>query len=311
MDAPNRIAISSDVTLQTLDEYLIPLSKNIGDTCYIDLSKASFITAPGGAVILLFLQYLKTKCKDIIILPPKNKNTLLFLSNIKFLTLAQHICDIDLASFPEPVDHARLSKSNILEIIYIYPNMTEFGYSDWLSRNTINTIVGKIDRLGSGKFENLSRVFLELTSNVFEHSKSFGYIAAQKIDHSKFKLFIGDLGIGLYKSLYGFYATNCENFERRFGPAWDEPKALDVAFVPGISSKRLIENLEEQQRGIGLYKALTIAKKSNGGIVCRSGTTKSFFGYRQNEWVTERKFNLDELPGTQLEVYLDSEDSNA
>ena len=90
MSSPDRIIISSDVTLQTLDDYLLPEAQKINDRCLLDLSDASFISAPGGAVILLFLHYLKSKRgKEIIILPPKSEKTLGFLSHMRFWPLAQ------------------------------------------------------------------------------------------------------------------------------------------------------------------------------------------------------------------------------
>ena len=143
---------------------------------------------------------------------------------------------------------------------------------------------------------------MAIFSSIVNHSVIY---LLKKYLHKKFRLFIGDLGIGIYESLDDFYRTNYENFERRFGPAWDELKAVDIAFAPGVSSKRFNGIDEEEARGIGLRKALTIAQEAGGAVICRSGRTKAFFGYQKNEWVTKRMFNLEEFPGTQLEVYLE------
>ena len=305
MSSIDHIKISSDITLHELDEHLLLEAKNLTQGCYIDLSDASYITAPGSVILLLYLQYLKDQGKDITVIPPRKEQTLQFLSNIRFLTEIQKICELKLLNFPKPVDRQQLSKWYILEVINIYPRMTETAYREWFSQSTANTIIDKISKLNSSSFEDLSTVYLELVDNVFEHSKSSGYISAQKIDR-KLRLCIGDLGIGIEKSLIPFYekAVAIGKFDRKYGPIWDEPKALDIAFIPGVSGKRFADNGEEEERGIGLRRVLTIAQEAKGAVICRSGTTKIFLGYKQGKWLTERRCNLDHFPGTQLEVYI-------
>lgn len=166
-----------------------------------------------------------------------------------------------------------------------------------MSRSTINSTVQKTSRTGLDT--SAAIVFTELSANIFEHSQSYGYIAAQ-LHYRVFRLAVGDLGIGIFKSLQPYYLKDPEGFGQRFGPMWNEPKALDIAFVPGVSSKVA----RGRVGGMGLYSVLNIARRSNGVVICRTGRSKAFLGYQEGKWTSATKSNLPFFPGTQLEVHI-------
>ena len=299
MGSVHQITISQDINLHILDDYLLPQAREKADQYQVDLSKAQFISAPGGVILLLFLQYLKQRSKNVIVIPPENKSLFIFLGQINFYTLLQNMNAeiVDEIWLFEPLDPMHLAKKTILEIKYISAKMTPEGYQNWLSKSIENTIIDKINNLSHQNIKDLSRIFWELTSNVHEHSLSFGYTAAQRIQN-KLGLCVGDLGIGIFQSLSPFYHDNCDKFEQRFGPLWDEPKSLDIAFARGVSSK------SSEGRGLGLSTILSIVKQEKGAVIIRSGKTKLYLGYRHNKWTNEKKVDLEYFPGTQLEVYV-------
>ncbi len=295
------LSISKEVNLKMLDDEFLPQIKEGVKRCIVDLSNLRFITAPDAATLLLLLHYLEiTSEAELILIPPGNPAILSFLSNVRFFTLAQNFSTIT-KSFPEPINLNKLAKRNILEIKHIPTLSTEIEFADWLSKSMQNTILGKMGRFGGGHFKELPSIYTELCKNIFEHSQSFGYVAAQILPSRQIKITIGDLGIGIFKSLTSFYDENIDRFKRRFGPMWDEAKALDIAFASGVSSK-LTES--DGEKGIGLYSVLQTAQEFGGTVVCRTGRNKVYLGYQNKSWTTERKSSLNFFPGTQLEVYL-------
>ncbi len=181
------IKITEDINLSNLDDFLsLYIPERETHKIFIELSDASYITAPGAAMILLYLQYLKTvtRSSELIINPPKNKNTRFFLNNIRFFVHAQRFCSISGPQLPPVIEKSVLMKWNILHILFIPPDLSEQTYRKWIGYQTSKTIIDKVDKLTNNQINDLGRIFFELARNVFDHSNSFGYIAAQKFNRS-------------------------------------------------------------------------------------------------------------------------------
>lgn len=309
----HKLSISEEINLKELDDGLLAAlyeqdgSPREVDRYVVDLSDLSFSMAPSLVNVLLLIGYLAQISKsEPILIPPNSATVTHFLSDLRFFVLAESLCILDKTrSIPSPVNSEQMAKRDILEVKHIPIQQTEEGFYNWLGQSTSNTIVGKFSRLADGRFAPLATVYIELCKNIFEHSRSFGYVAAQVYRRSAsspvFHATIGDLGIGIHESLHPFYTGDVAEFDRRYGPLWDEAKALDLAFAAGVSSK---PKSGDQTMGIGLPTILEIVKSFKGSVICRSGRTKVFFGYWHNDWRTERKSNLAFFPGTHLEVNL-------
>jgi hypothetical protein len=293
---------ADEVTLRGLDEELLP---HICDASQyiVDLSGLRYIELPNAVYLLLLIGYLKERSgQKPLLVPPDNENVLSFLTNMKFFVLAENhsLCTQAINLAPGHVEQA-------LEIKYLPAALTPEGIENSLTYIQQNTIIDKLVDLGAGQFAGLATPFRELARNVHEHSGSYGYIAAQlepKVaDAQRFHLAVGDLGIGIQRSLAPFYESNQRRFERAFGPVWDEAKALDVAFAPGVSSKAK-QDLADDERGVGLWTVLQQVKEARGAIVCRTGHNKVFMGFFRGKWRTQRKTDLSCFPGTQLDVVI-------
>jgi hypothetical protein len=299
-----RLSISAQVSLKTLDDDLLPQLQEAASRYIVDLSDLGYLVAPDAVNLLLLLGYLERISQEQpILIPPSDTRVMSFLSNVRFFVMAENLCLLNkVHPIPPPVDSRVMAKRNILEIKQIVARQTEEGFYNWLGRQIANTVIEKFSKLAGGRYAYLTEVFLELCKNIFEHSGSLGYIAAQvyppESPSSEFHITVGDLGIGLFDSLVSYYKEDNEEFERKHGPIWDEAKALDLAFAPGVSSKKN----SNQTRGIGLPTVLGAVKRSGGSLVCRTGTSKAFLGYWRHSWRTERKVGLAMFPGTQLEV---------
>jgi len=307
---------SEDVTLQNLDDVLLPLipmnksqsSPSPEDRQYIvDLSRLEYLKLTDAVNLLLLIGYLETgNGPKVLLIPPRAERPNEFLSAMRFFVLAENHCLITNANvIPQPVD---VKEKKILEIKHIPSQLTDTGFANWLSKNTTNTIIDKLTMLADDELGGLlASAFMELCENVHEHSRSYGYIAAQVVEPrdpdspEQFQLTIGDLGIGLYEGLRGFHDEEIRGFERAYGPLWDEMKALDIAFTPGVSFKAK-RAFDVEARGIGLWSVFQTVKEFGGSLICRTGRNKVFLGYWHGQWETRRKTALCFFPGTQLEV---------
>jgi hypothetical protein len=322
MSTITNITVSTDITLQTLDDLLLPRVSDESNEYTMDLSSATYITAPGGVILLLFLEFIKSKGKKISLILPRDERALKFLSNVRFIIHAERICDNIIPSsslfdvnrpYPEPVSSYEMSKRKIFPVHFIPNGVHELEFGNWLSESIENSLVediarkatDKISELTGGRYKNLPRVYGELCNNVYQHSRSLGYVACQEITETDTKpvlrVGIGDLGIGFFQSLATVYTKDIAGFEQTKGPVWDEAKAIDIAFIPGVSSKRINK---DDIRGIGLSTVLAVVKEAKGSLICRSGKTKLFLGYSRNQWRTLRKHCDHHFPGAQLEVNL-------
>jgi hypothetical protein len=307
----HRLAISTGTSLQILDDALLPqIGQNARSSQYVfDLSNLSLITAPDAVNLLLLLGYVEnvSQKKPILVLP-NSPSVVSFLSNVRFFVLAESRCKlVKTKPLPDPVTNAVMAERNILVIKYMSHQEDLESFYDLLIEPLVHSVLNKLNLLLSADSNmNLSSVFTELCKNVFEHSGSFGYVAAQKIS-SVLQITIGDLGIGIFETLKAYYLSNVEAFDRRHGPVWNEAKALDIAFVPGVSAKRKLNTTGEPNNtggGAGLNSVLETVKESKGRLICRTGTNKIFLGYRRNQWTTLAKHDLLFFPGTQLEVFI-------
>lgn len=295
-----RLEVNEGTSLKFLDTVLLPQIREV-EAYSIDLSGLKFLGSPDAVNLLLFIGYLgKISKSQLELTPPSRPDVVSFLSNMRFFVLAESLCFINkVRPIPQAAEPQQMAKRDILEIKHIPIIKTLEGYENWLGINTPKAIIDKLNKLQRGRGDStLGQVFFELSKNIFEHSKSFGYVAAQVDRELSLHITIGDLGIGIFESLQVYHDWQAD-FDEKFGPLWDEAKALDIAFAPAVSRKTAKEN---QLGGAGLYSVLRIVKESKGRLICRSGRTKVFLGYLHNKWETERRSNLTFFPGTQLEV---------
>lgn len=299
-----RLEISNELSLKLLDDVLLDLpSPNEIEEITVDLSDLRYQQVTGVVNLLLLLGYLDQNCKHRpLLIPPATESTRRFLSNARLFALAESYCVVDMTRpIPEPVPAREMAQRSILETKHIPPRETDAGFVNRLSRHLKNSIIEKLAILGDGRFAFLADVYLELSTNIFEHSQSFGFVAAQERD-SMFQITIGDLGIGLFRSLQAFYEIDIERFNWKYGPLWDEAKALDIAFAAGASAKKALR--PDEPAGSGLPTVLRSVRDHGGTVICRSGRHKMLAGHRGSSWQTAKKDNLAEFPGTQLEVYI-------
>jgi hypothetical protein len=274
----------------------------------IDQSNLKWLSATGGVILLLFSYYQKLFLhKNIILIPPKNKDVMNFLANIKFFIQFQPIGEIT-KEVPTPIGSTLLEKWNILEITRIPDNLNEVTYRDWLDSTTNSTILRKIDLLCNDKIHHLPKIVSELCENVSSHSNSFGFIAAQNDKvNNRLNVTIGDLGQGIFGSLEKYYLNFHQSaiFESRHGPLWNQTKAIDIAFTEGVSDK--FESFNEFKSGIGFPALLNIVRQTKGIITVRSSSNQSqrskvSLGFYNDFWYTVKKEKLLPFRGTQVEI---------
>jgi hypothetical protein len=294
--------------METLDNNILGELHTGVDQYVVDLSELKYIPAPNAVYLLLLIEYLKRiSATDPLLLPPTSEQVISFLSNIHFLVLVESVCDINKPHpFPEPVDPKIMARRAIMEIkhIPVPAKMPSGTFYTWVGKSVKNTIIDKLSKISEGQLNALANVYIELVKNIHEHSGSSGYVAAQKLTQKdtrspRLVIAIGDLGIGMKKSLDAWFTMKKTEREKRYGPVWDDGKAIDVAFCPGVTSK---DTDMHEGAGAGLYSVLESIQEQGGSLICRSGTSKVFLGFWRGAWRTRRKCNLCYFPGMQLEV---------
>ena len=248
MGPTHRLTVTTDVTLKALDEEVLPQAQAIDGRYTVDMSSLRFISAASAVNLLLFLQYLRQKSGEPPrLIPPESPDVASLLGNIRFFVFAENTCDIDKGywlskglKFPA-LSHADLTRRRIFQITRIQ-DCSEPGASYERLGVSTDSLMHKLAIMGGGRFGELGVVYTELCKNIFEHSHSHGYVAAlvlpSKVQYPcTFRITVGDLGVGIFESLSALYEHDPKQFSLRFGPVWDEPKATDIAFAAGTTSK--------------------------------------------------------------------------
>ena len=125
----------------------------------------------------------------------------------------------------------------------------------------------------------------ETCQNILDHSRDSGLVTVQKYTSRKKTgnyviISVGDLGIGIKRSLSGRYDTI----------SWNHARAIESAILSGTS--RFFD------RGRGLYRVAEIVRNAGGIMVIRSGS-----GWLQLTDQTTTKI-VPFFPGTQIYIRL-------
>jgi hypothetical protein len=290
------IRIDSGFDLKKLDvinRELLTSNKQVT----FDLSDMEFCSAPGAMNLILVLAYSAKKGNENILIPPRSMKVQSFLNFVGFDTFAQNYVNLTKRFFSSIDDEKKISNQNILRIIHLFPPANDEDFDQWAGQIINNKIVRKFTFLLDGRYQSLITIFSELSRNIFEHSESYGYLAAQVIENS-FIVSIGDLGIGIYKSLTPYYR---KYGVEEYGPLWNELKAIDISFGQYVSRKNTDHEIIG---GIGLNQILTLIIKHNGRLTVRSGHSKIQTDFSKSTRAVKDTSKLPYFPGTQFELII-------
>ncbi|MGI8386585.1 hypothetical protein [Robertmurraya sp. P23] len=252
-----------------------------------DLSKITFVKPYGLVLLLQIFDYLD-EIRDI---SWPSQSTLTYMARMGFfsqaqnmLTLEKRIQEINSQVVKDP------ENQTLIDITKIQDNSDIRKTLEEVHTKTYNIFVKEL-HYREKDIDDFIVMLSELLNNIPRHSKSFGYICAQryhypKSPHKYISVCISDMGIGVRNSYKINGLTDIK----------DDKEALRYAIIEGVSSK-----VKGLGRGGNGYKGIKeIVNKLNGVISVKSGTVQLDVGKSQHIYDE----NIPYFPGTQIEIIL-------
>ena len=297
-----RIEVNERFSLEYLDSEILHALTDITDTL-IDLKNCEFLPPTHIVNILFVISYLSSRGDQVIIRPPKNSSNLnMFLQYIGFYDILRSL-DCDVIGYT-PINHKISYRENKLatnnSIQYIRKNQTEYFYE---TQKLLITAFGNSSRILHSK---IPIIFLELISNIINHSNSFGFSSFFMNKRGAIEIVIGDIGIGILNSLIKFGCQMFEKWNIDFKGDLDEKRAIALAFAPGFTTSDQNNQKFMEFRGMGLYYVTELIKASKGTLICRSGRTKMICKTMNNQFDQIFIEKLPFFPGVQYEIFLNT-----
>ncbi|NIR45222.1 MAG: hypothetical protein GWN99_12630 [Gemmatimonadetes bacterium] len=223
--------------------------------------------------------------------PPENRNVASYLARIGFFEHAAEIFELP-GRIPR---RAAKDSEGLLEVTAIRSHQDVHEVVDHVETRSA-TIIGK--RLGYPPTAVLhfSMILSEVCQNIVEHAEGDGWVAAQTYNWKQrvggVVVVIAVMDIGM-----GFRGSLAREHAQRFGETWSDRKALEAAFLHGLSRFR------DPGRGQGLQGIRKQTSRWNGLCTIRSGTAQIA---EVPDWIDRAPIvsGLPDFPGAQIQVVL-------
>jgi len=253
----------------------------------IDLSHIKFVKPYGLILLLQIFDYLDEI--DKIYWP--NSSTISYMARMGFftqarkvLTLEKQIQEINEQVIKDP------KNQTLIDITKIQDNHDIRTTLEDVHEKAYKILVREL-RYKEKDIDDFIVLLSEALNNIPRHSKSCGFICAQRYhyqrsNHKYISVCISDMGIGVRNS----YVTN------GLITAVDDKEAIKFAVIDGKSSK-----VRGEKRGGNGYKGIKeIVNKLKGVISVKSGSVQIDVG--KNQYFFDE--TVPYFPGTQIEIIL-------
>jgi anti-sigma regulatory factor (Ser/Thr protein kinase) len=223
-----------------------------------------------------------------ILKTPETQNVMSYLARIGFYDLAKEIFEIE-----GPIRRRVDGESDaLLEITAIRSHQDVHGVVDRVKDRAAAILA----RLGypQPSVVQFSVILSEVCQNIVEHANGDGWVAAQtynwKARLGRLVVVIGVMDVGI-----GFRGSLAREHAQTHGDHWSDAKALESAFLHGLSRFR------DPGRGQGLQAIRVQTSKWQGLVTIRSGTAQIS---EVPDWIEKKPLisGLPDFPGAQIQV---------
>ncbi len=232
-----------------------------------------------------------------ILKPPESQKVKTYLARIGFYHLAKEIFEIE-----GPIlQRVERTSDSLLEITAIRNHMDVHGVVDRV-KDRANLILARLGYPQTSVMQ-FSVILSEVCQNIVEHANADGWVAAQtynwKTRLGRLVVVIGVMDIGI-----GFSGSLAREHAQSHGDHWSDSKALESAFLHGLSRFR------DPGRGQGLQAIRRQTSRWNGLVTIRSGTAQIA---EVPDWADRKPLisGLPDFPGAQIQVVVPQVSPNA
>lgn len=251
----------------------------------VDLRKTKFIDPFGLVSLLLLAKWLSGLRKDLFYVMPEKNNVNRYLWRMNFWDQAKEFIHI----YPHPENMRAKFKTNdsdvLLELTTIKKE-EDVEAAVGIIIDRMQNLIEKNLHLSPDIVTKFCVCLAEVCQNIPQHSGDWGFAAAQTYSYQGqpfIKLAVGDLGIGIKRSLW-------DNQELD----WKlDRKAVLAALELGVS------RYSEMGRGLGLSQVKKYVDQLNGRMHIRTGQVRLFFAKEKTI-----SFKTPFFPGTQISIDL-------
>lgn len=170
---------------------------------FFDLSNVSFADIDGLVLLLFFGEHLHVSQKhELYLTYPKSEEVIKDLNHCGFYTFAQEYFGIQGSILPDNNQYKRKSLKFISKVDSKNAGRLAVSLLDFITEHLFPDF--GFPKNNEMKYEYalpLARAVHELLKNIANHSSSSGYMAFQKVGNFKFRIVIGDLGVGIQHSM--------------------------------------------------------------------------------------------------------------
>lgn len=224
--------------------------------------------------------------------PPDNREVLSYLSRIDFFENAHEVFDFD----GRISKRAAAESTRLLEITAIRSHQDVLEVVDRVQDRASTILVKELNYPPTAVLP-FSVILSELCQNIVEHAEAHGWVSAQRYNWKgrrvgKMVVVIAVMDVGM-----GFSGSLARAHAQQFGDLWSDAKALEQAFLHGVS------RYPDPGRGQGLQGIRKVAMRWKGQVTIRSGTAKIS---EVPDWSDEPPIvtGLPDFPGAQIQIVL-------
>jgi hypothetical protein len=274
----------NELTIQSFEKMLTNINLK-SSLITVDLRQIKFIDPYGLVNLLLLAKWLFSYTTNIFYVLPESIKVNSYLQRMKFWYNVKDYVHF----YPHLENNLKKQKINSSDVLL---ELTPIKKEDDVA-SVVQIIVDRIHQVIAKKLHispeiatKFSVCLAELCQNIPQHSGDWGFAAAQTYHYNGqpfLKLAVGDLGIGIKKSLWNSSKQN-----------WlEDKKAILAATELGIS------RYGEIGRGLGLSQVKKYVIEFNGKMYIRSGQARLFFSKEKQVSLKTPYF-----PGTQISIEL-------
>lgn len=259
----------------------------------VDARRVRFVS-PYGVLGLLALGSASQQRSGArpLLQPPENKDVASYLTRIGFFENAHDVFDFDGRTSKRALGES----TRLLEITAIRSHQDVLEVVERVQEHASAILVDQL-KYPPTAVVSFSVILSELCQNIVEHAASHGWVSAQRYNWESRRvgkvvvvIAVMDVGMGFRGSLTRAHA-------QQFGDLWSDAKALEQAFLHGVS------RYPDPGRGQGLQGIRKVASRWKGQVTIRSGTAKIS---EVPDWSDEAPIvtGLPDFPGAQIQIIL-------
>ena len=251
----------------------------------IDLAELNFIDPYGLIALCLMGRYARTAISRVVYRTPQTYGLRRYLGRVRFAEALQGLVELTGPDLVVDQEREKPESEALLEITRIEERVDVEAVLEKTSQR-VEVILAEELQYRESEINQFKNVIAELCHNILDHSANWGYVTAQRYQdprsHKKYVVIgVGDLGIGIKKSLTERFSTN----------EWTHGQAITNSLKKHFS--------RDSTRGLGLYIVNQICNQYEGNLHIRSGDTRIYIrGRRRYEHVSAH------FPGTLVSITL-------